>query len=279
MRRSSRRPRQQRGAGRGAPRRCRQRTSRPGPRPRRVQSPQRHRPARSLHQDAHRRTAPRCPRRQRGMRRHPSIRVGGHAVTCHRPPCSTQRRLRGRCRRVAIGRRIGRLGGRPRAPRARPEAGGRTAGGSPGAEAGGTAVVSVPPPSPVTTITTTGASPLKGWNGWAPMCSRRARSMCSVARSKRSATWRSTTRRLTLHVLHLPSRRVRQVFPSVGYWLDRHNRWSTSQTALHTLAFDLLFIGQTSNDSRLSDPAPPSHRAPPPLGLGCRSPATRSTPS
>jgi SAM-dependent methyltransferase len=51
---------------------------------------------------------------------------------------------------------------------------------------------------------------------------------------------------LTLHVLHLPSRRLRQVFTSVGYWLDRHNRWSTSQTALHTLAFDLLFVGHTA---------------------------------
>ena len=49
---------------------------------------------------------------------------------------------------------------------------------------------------------------------------------------------------LTLHVLRMPSRRLRQVFPSVGYWLDRHNRWSTSQTALHTLAFDLLFVGR-----------------------------------
>ena len=51
---------------------------------------------------------------------------------------------------------------------------------------------------------------------------------------------------LTLHRLHLPSRRVRQVFPLVGYWLDRHSGWSTSQTALHTLAFDLLFIGRTA---------------------------------
>lgn len=57
---------------------------------------------------------------------------------------------------------------------------------------------------------------------------------------------------LTLHVLHLPSRRVRQVFPLVGYWLDRHNEWSTSRTALHTLAFDLLFVGQTANGSDVS---------------------------
>ncbi len=40
---------------------------------------------------------------------------------------------------------------------------------------------------------------------------------------------------------------VRRVFPAVGYWLDRHNRWSTSATALHTLAFDLLFVGTTAS--------------------------------
>jgi SAM-dependent methyltransferase len=48
---------------------------------------------------------------------------------------------------------------------------------------------------------------------------------------------------LTFHVLHLPSRRLRQSFPSLGYWMDRHNKWSTSPSALHTLAFDLLFVG------------------------------------
>lgn len=51
---------------------------------------------------------------------------------------------------------------------------------------------------------------------------------------------------LTFHVLHLPSRRFRRVFPLVGYWMDRHNRWSSSRTALHTLAFDLLFVGKTA---------------------------------
>ena len=50
---------------------------------------------------------------------------------------------------------------------------------------------------------------------------------------------------LTFHVLHLPSRRFRRVFPSMGYWLDRHNAWSTSATALHTLAYDLLCVGTT----------------------------------
>ncbi len=45
------------------------------------------------------------------------------------------------------------------------------------------------------------------------------------------------------HVLHLPSRRARQVFPAVGYRLDRRSAWSSSGTALHTLAFDLLFVG------------------------------------
>lgn len=51
---------------------------------------------------------------------------------------------------------------------------------------------------------------------------------------------------LTFHVLHLPSRRFRRVFPAVGYWLDRHNRWSSSPTALHALAYDLLFVGTTA---------------------------------
>jgi len=50
---------------------------------------------------------------------------------------------------------------------------------------------------------------------------------------------------LTFHVLHLPSRRGRKLFPTVGHWLDRHTSWSTSPTALHTLAFDLLFVGTT----------------------------------
>jgi len=48
---------------------------------------------------------------------------------------------------------------------------------------------------------------------------------------------------LTFHVLHLNGRRARQVFPTVGYWLDRRTAWSSSRTALHTLAFDLLFVG------------------------------------
>jgi SAM-dependent methyltransferase len=48
---------------------------------------------------------------------------------------------------------------------------------------------------------------------------------------------------LSFHVLHLKGRRVRQVFPTIGYWLDRRSAWSSSRTALHTLAFDLLFVG------------------------------------
>ncbi|MGH9079746.1 MAG: class I SAM-dependent methyltransferase [Acidimicrobiales bacterium] len=47
---------------------------------------------------------------------------------------------------------------------------------------------------------------------------------------------------LVLHVLRLPSRRLGRIFPSIGYWLDRRNTWSSSTTDLHTLAFDLLFI-------------------------------------
>jgi SAM-dependent methyltransferase len=48
---------------------------------------------------------------------------------------------------------------------------------------------------------------------------------------------------LAFHVLHLPGRRARQVFPALGYRLDRRSAWSSSGTALHTLAFDLLFVG------------------------------------
>lgn len=50
---------------------------------------------------------------------------------------------------------------------------------------------------------------------------------------------------LVFHQVHLPSRRFRELFPTLGYWLDRRNAWSTSTTALHTLAFDLLFVGTT----------------------------------
>jgi SAM-dependent methyltransferase len=48
---------------------------------------------------------------------------------------------------------------------------------------------------------------------------------------------------LAFHRLKLPSYHLHQIFPPIGYWLDRHNLWSSSTTALHTLAFDLLFIG------------------------------------
>ena len=50
---------------------------------------------------------------------------------------------------------------------------------------------------------------------------------------------------LVFHVVGVPSRRFREVFPSAGHWLDQRNDWSSSRTALHTLAFDLLFIGTT----------------------------------
>jgi hypothetical protein len=48
---------------------------------------------------------------------------------------------------------------------------------------------------------------------------------------------------LTFHRLKLPTYHLHQIFPPIGHWLDRHNSWSTSNTALHTLAFDLLFVG------------------------------------
>jgi SAM-dependent methyltransferase len=48
---------------------------------------------------------------------------------------------------------------------------------------------------------------------------------------------------LALHRVGMPSRRLQRAFPAAGYWLDQRSSWSTSSTALHTLAFDLLFIG------------------------------------
>ncbi len=50
---------------------------------------------------------------------------------------------------------------------------------------------------------------------------------------------------LVFHVLRLPGSRARRVFPAIGYWIDRRSGWSSSGTALHTLAFDLLFVGTT----------------------------------
>ena len=47
---------------------------------------------------------------------------------------------------------------------------------------------------------------------------------------------------LVLHRVKIPSWTVGRAFPSAGHWLDRHNRWSTSTTDLHTLAFDLLLV-------------------------------------
>jgi len=47
---------------------------------------------------------------------------------------------------------------------------------------------------------------------------------------------------LVLHVLRIPGERLGRIFSSLGYRLDRRNRWSTSTTELHTLAFDLLYV-------------------------------------
>ena len=50
---------------------------------------------------------------------------------------------------------------------------------------------------------------------------------------------------LVTHRMRVPSRRFRRMFSAGGRWVDRHLSWSTSTTALHTLAFDLVFIGTT----------------------------------
>ena len=49
---------------------------------------------------------------------------------------------------------------------------------------------------------------------------------------------------LLLHVLKVPGRTFRQFFPTVGHAIDRRAGWTTSTTALHTLAFDLLFVAR-----------------------------------
>lgn len=49
---------------------------------------------------------------------------------------------------------------------------------------------------------------------------------------------------LAFHAAKLPRRRFAGTgwITAVGFWADRHARWSSSTTALHTLAFDLLFV-------------------------------------
>ncbi len=49
---------------------------------------------------------------------------------------------------------------------------------------------------------------------------------------------------LLLHVLRFPGRTFRQFFPVVGHAIDRRAGWTTSTSALHTLAFDLLFVAR-----------------------------------
>lgn len=60
---------------------------------------------------------------------------------------------------------------------------------------------------------------------------------------------------LLLHVLKFPGRTFRQFFPTLGHAIDRRAGWTTSTSALHTLAFDLLFVGHGS-DGPVSRPRP-----------------------
>jgi hypothetical protein len=53
---------------------------------------------------------------------------------------------------------------------------------------------------------------------------------------------------LVLHVLRIPGERLGRIFASLGYRLDRLNRWSTSTSELHTLAFDLLYVTTGTGD-------------------------------
>ncbi len=51
---------------------------------------------------------------------------------------------------------------------------------------------------------------------------------------------------LVLHRVGIKGRALADALPATGHWLDEHNSWSTSTSALHTLAFDLLFVGKAS---------------------------------
>jgi len=67
---------------------------------------------------------------------------------------------------------------------------------------------------------------------------------------------------LLLHVLRFPGRTFRQFFPSLGHAIDRRAGWTTSTSALHTLAFDLLFVGRGRAGSEAAPPPRPP-RVPP----------------
>jgi ubiquinone/menaquinone biosynthesis C-methylase UbiE len=55
---------------------------------------------------------------------------------------------------------------------------------------------------------------------------------------------------LVVHRLRLsPVNWLTRRMTAAGYWMDRRNTWSTSTSALHTLALDLLFIGTTPSDT------------------------------
>ena len=56
-------------------------------------------------------------------------------------------------------------------------------------------------------------------------------------------------------MLKFPGRTFRQFFPTVGRAIDRRAGWTTSTSALHTLAFDLLFVG-VGADGPLARSAP-----------------------
>ncbi len=50
--------------------------------------------------------------------------------------------------------------------------------------------------------------------------------------------------RLALHRLRIPVGQLPRALPVLGAAIDRRSGWATSTEALHTLAFDLLFVGR-----------------------------------
>lgn len=59
---------------------------------------------------------------------------------------------------------------------------------------------------------------------------------------------------LLLHVLKFPGRTFRQFFPVVGRAIDQRAGWTTSTSALHTLAFDLLYVGTGAASKEAAPP-------------------------
>ena len=140
-----------------------------------------------------------------------------------------------------------------------PDPGGRRGRAGPGPQArAAPCSCPCPPPCPATTTTTTGGSRPRG-----------SEQLCSPLFADGEVRVFGGTFEtlgyltayyisLLLHVLKVPGRTFRQFFPTVGHAIDRRAGWTTSTSALHTLAFDLLFVGTGAERSSGPASAPPA---------------------